>query len=259
MIKIHHLNCSMPETKLMEFHTLNRQMCCHCLLLETNSGLALVDTGVSQKFVQSTFRKFIFKKSTEPLRSVVSEIERAGFDPNDVRTIFITHLDHDHIGGLSDFPWANVYVHINEFEFTKKIQSSAKLKMRFQPNLWRSSQIHCLGESGELWNGFESVKTPACFSDEIMMIPLFGHTPGHSGFAIKSEGKWLLHAGDSFYFKDDLATSFADRSILSEALATFLAVDQEKRIWNLERVRQLSTSHPELKVINSHDPIYIGE
>jgi glyoxylase-like metal-dependent hydrolase (beta-lactamase superfamily II) len=259
MIKAHHLNCSMPETKLMELHTLKRQMCCHCLLLETDSGLALIDTGVSKDFVQKSFRKYLLKKSDEPIRTLSSEIRNAGFDPKDVRTIFITHIDHDHVGGLTDFPWANVYIHINEMEFTKKIQSSIKLRLRFQPQIWRSSQIHCLGESGDQWYGFESVKAPANFSDEILMIPLFGHTPGHSGYAIKSKDGWLLHAGDAFYSKDDLAVSIADRSLISEALATFLAVDQEKRILNLERLRILSRKYPQHRVINSHDPVYFGE
>ena len=248
----------MPEMRGLDLDKLNRQMCCHCLLLEMDNSLALVDTGVSKDFVQNSFRRFLFKTEGNPLRTALSEVNRLGFNPRDVEHIFVTHLDHDHVGGLADFPWANVYLHLKELDFLKRVNESTKFRLRFQSQLWKDSQIKCLGDSGDSWFGFDSVKMPLIFSDHVLAIPLFGHTAGHSGLAIKNEDKWLLHAGDSFYFNDDLNINMSERSVLSEALATFMAVDQKQRISNLDRIRVLNSKHKECRIINSHDPYFLG-
>lgn len=257
-MKIHHLNCTLPEIKGLPLNRIKREMCCHCLLIELPDTLALVDTGVSESFVQSSIRKHFFKKSTLPIRTALTEVHRLGFNPRDVQHIFLTHLDHDHVGGLSDFTWAKVYLHVNEYDFQKRLHRSPALKIRFQSQLWKGSQIQCLGDRGENWKEFESVKAPAVFNDKVLAIPLFGHSAGHSGYAIEQNGKWLLHAGDAFYFKDDLARNPNDRSIFSETLAMALSVDDHKRIENLEKLRVLNENHKECVIVNSHDPIFLN-
>jgi glyoxylase-like metal-dependent hydrolase (beta-lactamase superfamily II) len=36
------------------------------------------------------------------------------------------------------------------------------------------------------------------------MIPLPGHTLGHCGIAVRAKDKWLLHAGDAYFFHGQL-------------------------------------------------------
>lgn len=57
-MRIHHLNCVStcpPGARLMDGRThgvLRRaRLCCHCLLIETNQGLVLVDTGFGTRDV----------------------------------------------------------------------------------------------------------------------------------------------------------------------------------------------------------------
>jgi glyoxylase-like metal-dependent hydrolase (beta-lactamase superfamily II) len=257
MIKVYHLNCSLPHTRGFDLSRLNRPMCCHCLLLETSHGLALVDTGFSKSLAEEGFRKVLLSTNHDPFRTALTEIKSLGFKAQDVQHIFVTHLDHDHVGGVTDFPWAKIYVHTTEYEFHKKINDSLQFKMRFQPKLWRGAQIQCLAEGGEKWFQFQSVRAPKEFLDEILMIPLFGHTAGHCGFAIKQKKGWLLHAGDSFYLKEDLAIPLAERSFFSEALALSLAIDTKKRIYNLEQLRILNKDKEHCQIINSHDSAYL--
>src|SRR5258708_20467354 len=55
-------------------------------------------------------------------------------------------------------------------------------------------------EGGEDWFGFRGVRALGDREPDILMIPLPGHTLGHCGIAVPGKDKWLLHAGDSYFF-----------------------------------------------------------
>jgi glyoxylase-like metal-dependent hydrolase (beta-lactamase superfamily II) len=48
------------------------------------------------------------------METAAHQIERLGFRREDIRHIVITHLDVDHIGGLSDYPDAHIHVTVAE-------------------------------------------------------------------------------------------------------------------------------------------------
>ena len=53
---------------------------------------------------------------------------------------------------------------------------------------------------GESWFGFPAVRPLlGAGKDEILLIPVTGHTRGHTAIAVRSEGKWLLHCGDAYF------------------------------------------------------------
>ena len=39
---------------------------------------------------------------------------------------------------------------------------------------------------------------------EILLIPLAGHTWGHTGVAIAQAGGWLLYAGDAYFYRGEV-------------------------------------------------------
>ena len=63
------------------------------------------------------------------------------------------------------------------------------------------------GEGGEDWFGFKGVRALGDREPDILMIPLPGHTLGHCGIAVRSKDKWLLHAGDSYFFHGQMQAS----------------------------------------------------
>ena len=60
------------------------------------------------------------------------------------------------------------------------------------------------GEGGEDWFGFKGVRALGDREPDILMIPLPGHTLGHCGIAVRTKDKWLLHAGDAYFFHGQL-------------------------------------------------------
>ena len=65
--------------------SLTHPLDCHVYLLDGGTELALIDTGVGRD-----------------VPAILAEIRAAGFAPEDVGTIFITHLHLDHAGGAAE-------------------------------------------------------------------------------------------------------------------------------------------------------------
>ena len=90
-------------------------MVCHVLLVETDNGLVLIDTGFGSKDCGDPAQRvgpsrYLIRPVLQREESAVTQVERLGFRRDDVRHIVITHFDCDHIGGISEFPEAQIHV-----------------------------------------------------------------------------------------------------------------------------------------------------
>lgn len=85
------------------------------------------------------------------------------------------------------------------------------------------------------------------------MIPLPGHTRGHTGVAVKVSDHWLLHCGDAYFHRGQVQTP----PHCPPALRAFQAlnqVDGAARRRNQERLRELAQRHADdVELICSHD------
>lgn len=134
-------------------------------LVNTGAELVLFDTGLNPQ-------------------GITAALAAAGYTPDQVDSVVITHSHGDHIGGLMDgstptFPNARYVTGSAEFNamdgagnegFDTKVKPLAE-KMTF------------LEENGAVASG-------------ITAIAAFGHTPGHMAYRLESEGKQLVIAAD---------------------------------------------------------------
>ena len=256
--RIHHLNCA----SITGLQILGQHLVCHVLLLETaDAGLVLVDTGLgSADYANPTSRlgaEFVrgyARPRIDPSLAAIEQIRGLGLDPRDVRHIVQTHLDLDHVGGLSDFPDAIVHVHATEFEMAQR-REGFKARKRYRPKMWEHHpRWRTYTERGEAWFGFESVRSLAGLPDDILMVPLFGHTHGHVGIAIQHEGRWLLDAGDAYF---DAREVKLDRRVCAPMPQLFqfvVTTDFRRRRENQDRLRALHRDHPEVAIFGAHNP-----
>tara|TARA_B100001971_G_C18267964_1_gene595978 strand:- start:32173 stop:32970 length:798 start_codon:yes stop_codon:yes gene_type:complete len=231
------------------------EVICHCLIIESEEGLILIDTGLSLESLHEPqdrlgLLNLMLDVQAEPEKAMINQIRKLGFSPRDVRHIIPTHLDNDHCEGIIDFPLAKVHTSMLEINNARNpISINAKARYRhFHEH--RNWKIHPFTQ-GENWFGFKGVKAIDSLKDELLLIPLYGHTPGHFGVAVKSDQGWLLHAGDAYYDRKELS---ANPPLGMKLFMKMVHENPSKAQENVELLKKLHTKQPEIKIMCSHDP-----
>jgi len=238
---------------------------CHCLLIETEAGLVLVDTGFGTRDIAhpkqriSPFFLALCNVQLCPEETAIAQLRARGFDPADVRHIIITHLDFDHAGGIEDFPNATVHITSRERDVALAGRGGAFVgPRRYRPQQWDEViqwQLYPFG-GGERWFGFDAVRDLKGLPPEILMVPLSGHTWGHCGVAVQSDDGWLLHAGDAYFYRGEVGSEEPTCPPGMAGYQRLMEVDRRARLINQDRLRRLSIDHAnEVRVFCAHDRV----
>jgi len=171
----------------------------------------------------------------DPQEAAINQIQRLGFKPEDVRHIVLTHMHFDHCGGLPDFPKAKVHVHRREFEaFTGKIHRWTDMAY-IRRHIAHNPDWVLYGNNGGKWYDFDAI--PLQFEPEMWFIPLYGHTWGQCGVAVKSEDGWFFNAADAGAVYNQTTPAWMINLVLGP---------------HDGRLRSFMHAHPELHVVTSH-------
>jgi glyoxylase-like metal-dependent hydrolase (beta-lactamase superfamily II) len=177
--------------------------------------------------------------------TAIRQIEQLGFQASDVTDIVLTHADHDHVGGLADFPSARV--HISEEEYSQVVSGHPRYSAE---QFSHEPRWVLYAPSSARWFGMEARPLDLFNDVEIHLVPLFGHTMGHCGVALFAGGRWLLHVGDAYYLRVELT---ADDHPVS-ALTKHVSEDNELRLVSLRLLRRLAQEHEsEVEMFGYHD------
>lgn len=244
--RVHHLSCAtMCPAAARVPGLLPPRLVAHVLLVEGDTGLTLVDSGFGTGDVADPRRlgRAFTKLIGARLRfedTAVAQVRALGYDPGDVRDVVVTHLDLDHAGGLPDFPRARVHVHAHELA-QATARGSLHDRNRYIPAHWAHGPDwveHTPG--GEDWFGFAATKV---VSDDVLLVPLAGHTRGHSGVAVRRpSGGWFLHAGDAYFAAGEKQTPPTCPPGL-RIFQSLVETDRRERLANQERLRALQAAH----------------
>ena len=160
----------------------------NAFMVNTGQSLVLVDSGTADCFGAH-------------LGSVMKNLKAAGYQPEQVDTILLTHLHPDHScgvskNGIANYPNATIYVSENEADYwldPKQLQkiskdkqanytgTVAKIKAALAP--YQAKQQFKTFKLGDKINGFEVISTP-------------GHTPGHFSYKLKTSDEDVIFIGD---------------------------------------------------------------
>jgi glyoxylase-like metal-dependent hydrolase (beta-lactamase superfamily II) len=245
MTRVHHINCGFLHAPP------NPKASCHCLLLEDETGLALVDSGIGLLDVRRPVERIgqplidIAGFQFDDADTAALQIERLGFRTADVKHVLLTHGDPDHTGGLADFPSA--VVHVSEEEHSSVTAGNPRyLPVHFAHGPKWSTH----GRSDREWFGLEARAVEMSFKSEVLLIPLFGHTRGQCGVAVGQSDRWLLHVGDAYYLRVELTRD--DHPV--SKLTAMRADDDRMRRASLEQLRRLSREHSDqIEMFGYHD------
>ena len=157
----------------------------NAFLINTGAKLVLVDTGTGGLSAASA-------------GVLLANLQAAGYKPEQVDDIVITHMHGDHVGGLSHngaavFPNAIVHAGKADADYwldpasMDKAPDSAKGNFRtavasLGPYV-AAHRFQPIAADGEIVPGIRSMATP-------------GHTPGHTSYVVESQGQTLIVMGD---------------------------------------------------------------
>jgi glyoxylase-like metal-dependent hydrolase (beta-lactamase superfamily II) len=128
-------------------------------------------------------------------------LSAAHIDAAQIDTILLTHAHPDHIGGLASpsasalFPNAELVLNTKELHF-----------WRDDPNVQNTEYLR--GPRALALNVFNAYRSRLRTAEDgevlpgIVMQPLPGHTPGHSGYLISSRNESVLIWGDIVHWPD---------------------------------------------------------
>src|ERR1700674_3810109 len=156
-------------------------------LVNTGKQLILVDAGSGTWY------------GGGKLGHLVGNLRSAGYTPEEVDIVVVTHLHSDHIGGLTTqdgkrvFPNAEVYVAKAESDFWLSPEIAAKAPKDAQPFFLSAQAIAAPYIKVGKWRTFNGSEP---IVDGMQIVPLPGHTPGHTGYEFSSKGQKILFWGD---------------------------------------------------------------
>jgi glyoxylase-like metal-dependent hydrolase (beta-lactamase superfamily II) len=268
MASVHHLNCATlcpiaQRWSTGEGRVFGRgRLVCHCLLVETpKDGLVLVDTGFGTHDLEDRGRfhgafRWMTAPAFDPREPAIMQVKALGFRPEDVRHIVLTHMDLDHAGGLADFPWAKVHVHGFEHS-AATLQKTRAEQLRYVAAQWAHGPQWVLYEdTGDEWLGLKAIR-PLKGLEGVFLVPLFGHSKGHSGVVVETESRALLHAGDAFFFHGEIEEP-PRCPLLLKWFQSIVGVDKRARHENAARLRELhQSSADKVEIFCAHDPVQL--
>jgi glyoxylase-like metal-dependent hydrolase (beta-lactamase superfamily II) len=259
---VHHVNCATMCPVggfLLGGKAWRGRWVAHCLVIETErDGLVLVDTGFGTRDIEGKTGLTIAHKSLGGLalshaETATAQVSALGFSPDDVRHIVVTHLDYDHAGGLCDFPRAKIHLHAREHAAAMTRGSFLEKQRYFTAHWSHGPKWEVYSEDGDTWRGLPAITRLRGLDVDIGLLPMHGHTRGHSAVIIKTrDDRWLVHAGDAYFHRNAIEGN--DR--VPPGIAAFEAINQTiaaKRRASVGALRQLCASYRDLDMFCSHD------
>jgi len=155
------------------------------LLVNTGAKLVLIDTGTAGQI-------------TDTAGIMLDNLKLAGVEPAQVDTILISHFHPDHIDGIKTkdgarvFPNAEIFVPDPEWAFWMDDANMSRFSGAVHRYFLNARRIF-----SDIANEVHRFKPGAEVAPGIESIAAYGHTPGHTAFAIHSGKQSILVMSDT--------------------------------------------------------------
>lgn len=218
------------------------------VLVEHPRGDVLIDSGlargIDEQLVEMMPLPFRMATDLARGRSVVEQLDAAGYDRRRLRNILLTHAHWDHISGAVDLPDVPILITAEERQFV----ASGGWVMAFARRL-PSTRFIDYGFEETPFLGFP--RSHDLYGDgAIVIVPAPGHTPGSViVFVTSSNGQRVALVGDLAWQREGILER-EERPWFMRQLAD---VDSGEVRQGLLRMSAILARAPDLQVVPAHD------
>lgn len=216
------------------------------VLLQADGGWLLLDTGFNTALIRdpALYRRYypsveyvpVLPGPGEPLAEALDDV---GIDIDDIGGVALSHLHHDHAGGLKLFA-GRVPVHAQRRELAYGLanhpvpETHAMARVDYDdPRIdWRLAD----GET-EIAPG-------------VTVVPTYGHTPGHQSFVVELDESV---GGGGFVFAFD-AADLTENIEHELPIGGFIDVDPAETVEPIRRLKRIARER-DFTLVPGHDPV----
>jgi glyoxylase-like metal-dependent hydrolase (beta-lactamase superfamily II) len=220
------------------------------VLLQTDGGWVMLDTGFNTALVRDPYlyRRFfptveyrpVLPGPGEPIEQRLAEV---GVDIDQIHTVAVSHLHHDHAGGIKLFA-DKVPVHAQRRELEYGLSN--------HPEPERNAIVRV---------DFDDPRIDWCLADGeaeiapgVTAVPTYGHTPGHQSFVVQLDHS--VSGGDEaangYVFAFD-AADLTENIEHELAIGGFIDVTAEETVEPIRKLKKLAADKG-FPLIPGHDP-----
>lgn len=215
-------------------------------LFEHPQGWVLIDAGLGRRTAMDPrdYPGPVMIKGLGDFRMgtpTVKALPDLGLSAESIDTVVLTHTHYDHIGGLEDFPAAEVRVTAEELAYGLN-----------QPSNWSEplarAKVETFTFDGGAYGPFE--RHHDFFGDgSLILLPAPGHTPGSTMALVNLPQTSVLIMGDAAWTEENWALPMPKGGLPRRVFDQ----DWKQGMAALYRVNAWVKAWPELVVLTGHD------
>ncbi len=184
-------------------------------LIDDGKDVILADTGLPNETADIPRKEDAALWMGDKVATFKDALSKAGYKPENITKIFVTHKHPDHTGELRMFPHAKIYIAAKEAD-AMKLTGDNVVRVEFT--------------DGPYKNFPHSER----ITEHLVLVQAEGHTKGNTVGVLEDNGMYYMFHGDVTY--TDAALKENELSIVFE--------DKEKARETLNRVREFIQHNP---------------
>jgi N-acyl homoserine lactone hydrolase len=235
-----------PARVLLD-HAWSEWLPIHAWAIEHPEGVIVVDTGETARTSEPgyfprwhPFYRTSARIDVAPEQEIGPQLRQIGIEPEQVRTVVLTHLHTDHAGGLHHFPNSEILVSGKDYRDAQGMLGKLRGYLPHRWPEWFSPTP--IPFQSRTFGPFRQSHALTAAGD-VIVVPTPGHTPNHVSVIAKADGVYYFLAGDTSY----------NETLLIKRVPDGVSPRAKTTVRTLETILSYAAEEPTV-YLPSHDP-----